>query len=652
VRFSPSLIHACIVRSHEVAVIHNCNTQQSFNIQSKAARGNSIMGTVWMENESYDLCVITTMGLEFHKFNSRADSMKLSKVSKVGPLHWYQYNHQLRAILFCSGPRRASVQVLQLGSSAIIKTPKFEPQQGDSGASGLRRQDFLVGPLYDRLIVAHIKYSTQELLVFQVGKDCVALLAVQPLFSASESFLMSLIDSIIVVHFLDSKFSLLFDLRFSSEKAVCAPLPIGAPSGDAAFAEDTDVELIIGKWQLVYPNVVLDTHNGRCWQLRLRLDNIAFSMPDRAAALFFLLRRLNADEVILKLLRSTLEEHCTCEDAFRLLSVLNKARMLQESAASSPAKEHKSSRWWFYTPKDSNKGWVVVPDSGAAAVPALASATVRDGGAGGGTIKGSLREGTLLSGADAVDTIGQQAGMFDGIFRGGGYLEIFGVEEAGYRWALIDKELMLNQALLEGSDVRSMVSQQEVLDNVFSPLFLANRVSADRLLPIVIENIRSTAKYNHRVDVALHEFMVRLCLECSPPRYTSLHYLIQYHVIEASRVIARMLLQVDEAYPGATQLALDMLLKVDAHEELIMVLLQRQQVISALKYVRERNIIVSAASFLKAAKATGDDSIFYATYKFFESLNESKVVASQSLHDESCAEYVKHFNATFRVSDK
>ena len=82
--------------------------------------------------------------------------------------------------------------------------------------------------------------------------------------------------------------------------------------------------------------------------------------------------------------------------------------MLQESAASSPAKEHKSSRWWFYTPKDSNKGWVVVPDSGAAAVPALASATVRDGGAGGGTIKGSLREGTLLSGADAVDTIGQQ----------------------------------------------------------------------------------------------------------------------------------------------------------------------------------------------------------------------------------------------------
>lgn len=36
---------------------------------------------------------------------------------------------------------------------------------------------------------------------------------------------------------------------------------------------------------------------------------------------------------------------------------------------------------------------------------------------------------------------------------------------------------------------------------------------------------------------------MRLCLDCSPPRYTTLHYLIQYHVIEASRVIARMLLQ-------------------------------------------------------------------------------------------------------------
>jgi hypothetical protein len=50
-----------------------------------------------------------------------------------------------------------------------------------------------------------------------------------------------------------------------------------------------------------------------------------------------------------------------------------------------------------------------------------------------------------------------------------------------------------------------------------------------------------------------------------------------------------------------------MLLKVDAHEELIMVLLQRGQVISALKYVREKHIIVPAASFLKAAKATGDN---------------------------------------------
>ena len=146
--------------------------------------------------------------------------------------------------------------------------------------------------------------------------------------------------------------------------------------------------------------------------------------------------------------------------------------------------------------------------------------------------------------------------MFDGLFRGGGYLEIFGVEEAGFRWGPIDRELMLNQALLEGNDVRSMVSQQQVLDHVFSPLFLANRVTADHLLPIVIENIRSaafacrcsaahphshrrsTAKYNHHVDVALHEFLVRLCLESSPPRYTTLHYLIQYHVIEASRVIA------------------------------------------------------------------------------------------------------------------
>ena len=80
--------------------------------------------------------------------------------------------------------------------------------------------------------------------------------------------------------------------------------------------------------------------------------------------------------------------------------------------------------------------------------------------------------------------------MFDGVFRGGSHLEIFGAEEEGFRWGPIYREMMLNQALLEGNDVCSMVSQQQVLDHVFSPLFLANRVPADRLLPIVIENIR------------------------------------------------------------------------------------------------------------------------------------------------------------------
>jgi hypothetical protein len=75
-----------------------------------------------------------------------------------------------------------------------------------------------------------------------------------------------------------------------------------------------------------------------------------------------------------------------------------------------------------------------------------------------------------------------------------------------------------------------------------------------------------------------------LAVLATPPRYTTLHYLMQFQIIEASRVIAPMLLQdearrtrnvllkrvysccaVEQSYAGASQLALDMLLKVDAH---------------------------------------------------------------------------------------
>jgi hypothetical protein len=72
------------------------------------------------------------------------------------------------------------------------------------------------------------------------------------------------------------------------------------------------------------------------------------------------------------------------------------------------AKENKSSKWWFYTPKESNKGWVVIPDSGAAACCAVSSTVIRHDVSGVSSIKGAFRDGSLLSGADAVDSIGQQ----------------------------------------------------------------------------------------------------------------------------------------------------------------------------------------------------------------------------------------------------
>jgi len=196
--------------------------------------------------------------------------------------------------------------------------------------------------------------------------------------------------------------------------------------------------------------------------------------------------------------------------------------------------------------------------------------------------------------------------MFDGIFRGGGYLEIFGVEEAGFRWALIDRDMMLNQALLEGSDVRSMVSQQQVLDHVFSPLFLANRVTADRLLPIVIENIRcllcsshvcpaltrppgtdllpsTTTAWTWRCTSSWCAFVWSARPRATPPCTISfsitlsrrqgssraccckvkLPFAPPVYVVFSRFACSHWRFAVDQSYPGATQLALDMLLKVD-----------------------------------------------------------------------------------------
>nr|CAD7567982.1 unnamed protein product [Timema californicum] len=171
-----------------------------------------------------------------------------------------------------------------------------------------------------------------------------------------------------------------------------------------------------------------------------------------------------------------------------------------------------------------------------------------------------------------------------------------------------------------------VVDQADMYTNVFSR-FADKRKEGDTdggskfIVWVLLEYIRSLTDYQIPVQHYLHELVINSLVHYQA--YYQLHQLLQYHVVSDSKPLACLLLSLENLYPAAHQLALDMLKRLGtANEEIIEVLLSKQQILPALRFVRSTGSVdqVSARKFLEAAKLAGDATIFYAVYRIPSSL--------------------------------
>nr|CAD7589618.1 unnamed protein product [Timema genevievae] len=154
-----------------------------------------------------------------------------------------------------------------------------------------------------------------------------------------------------------------------------------------------------------------------------------------------------------------------------------------------------------------------------------------------------------------------------------------------------------------------VVDQADMYTNVFSR-FADKRKEGDTdggskfIVWVLLEYIRSLTDYQIPVQHYLHELVINSLVHYQA--YYQLHQLLQYHVVSDSKplvltlsllhvinaqtgmyiniFLACLLLSLENLYPAAHQLALDMLKRLGtANEEIIEVLLSKQQILPALR---------------------------------------------------------------------
>jgi hypothetical protein len=205
-------------------------------------------------------------------------------------------------------------------------------------------------------------------------------------------------------------------------------------------------------------------------------------------------------------------------------------------------------------------------------------------------------------------------------------------------------------ALLERNPQGYMIiSQSDILEHVFVPLHQEG-CSIDVLVPCLVEYMRSIYRHFLPTSPALNDMMVQLLVKGQ--RYFEFHQFLQYHILNDSLTIAERLLELSAEYPPAGQLGLDMLFRLNSTTRLLLVLLERREVVSALRLIPPRSPLfekeqLMPRDFLAAARDTGDALVFYSAFKFFESRNLTRRNSPLFTPEEKCDEFVAHYLALF-----
>lgn len=129
-------------------------------------------------------------------------------------------------------------------------------------------------------------------------------------------------------------------------------------------------------------------------------------------------------------------------------------------------------------------------------------------------------------------------------------------------------------------DAVNVIQQDDIYTHVFCPAFNDSTLTYPNHsfpISIMIEYISSLELYKQPVHFYLYELLVNGLVKCSD--MYRLHQFLQYHVMTDSKHLACLLLSIQNVYPAAYQIALDMLKRLGtAHDQIVEVFLSTHQV--------------------------------------------------------------------------
>ncbi|XP_020801646.1 uncharacterized protein C18orf8 [Drosophila serrata] len=184
----------------------------------------------------------------------------------------------------------------------------------------------------------------------------------------------------------------------------------------------------------------------------------------------------------------------------------------------------------------------------------------------------------------------------------------------------------------------------EQLDMVQIFQRIARRSYTESILMLYLQSLN---KFNIAAQEELSKMIVSELI--NNRSFDTLRRLVSYSMLLESKAVACFLLAHSDVDTAISQVAIDMLGRIQAHEIIIEVMLGQGKVIDALRLAKNSLGLdkVPARKFLEAAYKTKDDLIFHSVFRFFQMRNLKLYETLSFPKAEQCTEFIQHYNNTF-----
>eukprot|EP00088_Acartia_fossae_P064036 TRINITY_DN7861_c0_g1_i12.p1 TRINITY_DN7861_c0_g1~~TRINITY_DN7861_c0_g1_i12.p1 ORF type:complete len:650 (-),score=126.11 TRINITY_DN7861_c0_g1_i12:492-2441(-) len=191
-----------------------------------------------------------------------------------------------------------------------------------------------------------------------------------------------------------------------------------------------------------------------------------------------------------------------------------------------------------------------------------------------------------------------------------------------------------------------VIDQSELYTAVLVPAE-QNGVQLKRIQAVVVELLLALAIYKLKPRQFILEMFINLAVKTE--QYYQMHQYIQYGVVTDSKHLACIILSLENVYPPARQIALDMMSRLgDAAEELIEVCLAQGKVVEALNLARETGLAdtISARKYLEASRNL-EPLVYFNVFSFFEERNVRLRGTPNFAQEDNCHEFVNIFKTLY-----